>query len=142
MSSDKTQKVAAMLMQVRDAIDNLRDWNASVTSEDDYYSSPGGMKNLAASCMLIEAIGETFKRIDKLTDGKMLKERDDIPWEDVIGIRNHIAHGYFDIDGAIVFDTVSHDLDPLADAVDYFLRKIGDSHTGGRQQEPAGGNAQ
>ena len=33
------------------------------------------MKNLAASCMLIEAIGESVKLIDKMTDGKLLVER-------------------------------------------------------------------
>ena len=61
------------------------------------------MKNLAASCMLIEAIGEGIKRINELTQSKLLAERPEIPWVDVIGIRNHIAHGYFDIDGDIVF---------------------------------------
>ena len=37
----------------------------------------------------------------------------EIQWIDVIGIRNHIAHGYFDIDGDIVFDVVKHNLDDL-----------------------------
>ena len=69
------------------------------------------MKNLAASCMLIEAIGEGIKQIDKLTQS----------WIDVIGIRNHIAHGYFDIDGDIVFDIVKNNLNDLLAAVDYFL---------------------
>lgn len=124
ISSDKKQNVIALLTQIREAISNLEEWNTSVTSEDDYYSSPGGMKNLAASCMLIEAIGESFKRIDNITESKLLSERDDIPWQDVIGIRNHIAHGYFDIDGAIVFNTVKNDLDALAEATDFFLEEL------------------
>ena len=49
-----------------------------VNSEEDYNASPAGMKKL---------------------------ERKEIPWKDVIGIRNHIAHGYLDIDGGIVFDS-------------------------------------
>lgn len=88
ISSDKKQKAIALLMQIKSAISDLKDWNESVESEDDYYSSPGGMKNLAASCMLIEAIGEGFKRIDKLTNSALLPEREEIPWGDVIGIRN------------------------------------------------------
>ena len=51
----------------------------------------------------------------------MLCERPEIPWIDVIGIRNHIAHGYFDIDGDIVFDIVKNNLNDLLAAVDYFL---------------------
>lgn len=68
-----------------------------VNSEEDYYASPAGMKKL---------------------------ERKEIPWKDVIGIRNHIAHGYFDIDGGIVFDTVKNDLDSLEDATDFFLKRL------------------
>lgn len=81
------------------------------------------MKNLAASCMLIEAIGEGVKQIDKFTDSKLLTERPEISWKDVIGIRNHIAHGYFDIDGDIVFDVVKNNLDSLQEAIEYFLKQ-------------------
>ena len=81
------------------------------------------MKNLAATCMLIEAIGEGVKQIDKFTDSKLLIERPEIPWKDVIGIRNHIAHGYFDIDGDIVFDVVKNNLDSLQEAIEYFLKQ-------------------
>lgn len=79
------------------------------------------MKNLAASCMLIEAIGEGIKPVDKATEGKLLIERPEIPWKDVIGIRNHIAHGYFDIDGEMVLDVVKNDLDSLLEAVEFFI---------------------
>lgn len=79
------------------------------------------MKNLAASCMLIEAIGEGIKQVDKATEGKLLIERPEIPWKDVIGIRNHIAHGYFDIDGEMVLDVVKNDLDFLLEAVEFFI---------------------
>lgn len=79
------------------------------------------MKNLAACCMLIEAIGEGIKQVDKATEGKLLIERPEIPWKDVIGIRNHIAHGYFDIDGEMVLDVVKNDLDSLLEAVEFFI---------------------
>ena len=81
------------------------------------------MKNLAASCMLIEAIGEGIKQVDKATEGKLLINRPEIPWKDVIGIRNHIAHGYFDIDGEMVLDVVKNDLDTLLAAIEFFINK-------------------
>ncbi len=98
-------------------------WNKDVHSADDYYCTPEGMKNLAASCMLIEAIGEGVKQIDKLTQSQLFIERPEIPWQDVVGIRNHIAHGYFDIDGDIVFDVVKNNLDDLLAAIGYFIGK-------------------
>jgi len=120
-SSNKKQRVLGILEQIQTAIGQLKEWNADIKQADDYYLSPDGMQKLAASCMLIEAIGEGIHQIDDITEGKMFPERPEIPWEDVIGIRNHIAHGYFDIDGEVVYGVIKQDLDPLLEAVEYFL---------------------
>jgi len=120
MSFDHS-KVHAILGQIRDAVESLEEWNKEIHSPDDFYSSPDGMRTLAADCMMIEAIGEGFRRIDKITDGKLLVKRPEIPWADVIGIRNHIAHGYFDIDGEIIFQTLKSDLGTLKEAIDGLL---------------------
>lgn len=82
------------------------------------------MKTLAANCMLIEAIGEGFKKIDERTNKQLLPLRSDIPWREVMGMRNHIAHGYFDINTDLVFDVVRNDLQPLLDATKYFISHI------------------
>lgn len=119
-----SNRLKVLLFQIRTAILQLKEWNNNVQSSDDYYCSPDGMKNLAASCMLIEAIGESIKQIDKITEGKLLAKRPEIPWKDVIGIRNHIAHGYFDIDGDMVFDVVKNDLDSLLEAIEYFIENL------------------
>ena len=123
-SLDDRELVLDILEQIKTGIGQLQDWNVEVTSEDDYYMSSGGMQKLAASCMLIEAIGEGVKQIDKITKGELLLERPEIPWQDVIGIRNHIAHGYFHINGELVLSTIKNDLDPLQDAIRYFIETI------------------
>lgn len=120
-SLNKKQRVIGILEQIQTAIGQLKEWNADIKQADDYYLSPDGMQKLAASCMLIEAIGEGVHQIDDITEGKLFPERPEIPWEDVIGIRNHIAHGYFDIDGEVVYGVIKQDLDPLLEAVEYFL---------------------
>lgn len=124
ISSDRKEHVKNLLEQIANAISQLSEWNANVTSEQDYYLSPTGMQKLAASCMLIEAIGEAVNQIDKLTQGQFLVLRPEIPWEDVVGIRNHIAHGYFDIDGGIVYSTVKEDLQDLEKAVIFLLNTL------------------
>ena len=123
-SSNKKQRVLGILEQIQTAIGQLKEWNADVTKADDYYLSPDGMQKLAASCMLIEAIGEGIHQIDDITEGKMFPERPEIPWEDVIGIRNHIAHGYFDIDGEVVYNVIKQDLNPLHEAIEYFVEAL------------------
>lgn len=119
-----SNRIAGTLLQIKKAIEQLQDWNKDIQNVDDYYSTPEGMKNLAASCMLIEAIGEGVKQIDKFTQSRLLDERPEIPWQDVIGIRNHIAHGYFDIDGDIVLDVIKNNLDELLAAINYFITKF------------------
>lgn len=116
--------VRDILEQILGAIDNLQTWNASLSDVDELLSSPEGMKTLAADCMLIEAIGEGFKKIDHKTDGKLLSCRPEIPWRQVIGMRDHIAHGYFDINIDYVWDVLQNDLVPLRAATEYFLEHL------------------
>ena len=123
-SFNERNRVLSNLEQIKTAITQLKEWNEEVSTPDYYYMSPGGMQKLAANCMLIEAIGESIKQIDKITNGNLLPDRPEIPWVDVMGIRNHIAHGYFDIDGDLIYSTIKNDLDALQEAIDYFISSI------------------
>jgi uncharacterized protein with HEPN domain len=116
--------VEDMLKQIRESIHNLELWNAPYSDVNEMLISPDGVKTLAADCMLIEAIGEGFKRIDERTNQMLLPSRPEIPWKAVKGMRDHIAHGYFDINNELVWDVVKNDLPDLRDAVDYFLEHL------------------
>ena len=124
MFSEQNEIILGAFQQIEKSILLLQQWNVNVSNEDDYLFSPDGMKNLAATCMLIEAIGETIKKIDKKSNGTLLVLRPEIPWKQVMGMRDHIAHGYFDIDAELVFQTVKYKLDPLLDAVRYFINYL------------------
>ena len=113
--------VEDLLRQIKSAILNLQSWNKDVQSADYWLSSADGMKTLAANCMLIEAIGEGFRNIDERTGGQLLPNRPEIPWREVIGMRNHIAHGYFDINADLVWDVIANDLSPLLQTTEYFI---------------------
>lgn len=118
--------VEDQLNQILDAIHKLEYWNASLTDVNDLVSSPDGMKTLAADCMLIEAIGEGIKRIDERTRQQLLVTRPEIPWKAVKGMRDHIAHGYFDINTDFVWDVIKNDLPALKDAIKYFKDNLYD----------------
>ena len=124
VSYKQLEIVKDLLSQIQRAILDLQTWNKHITNADDWLSSPDGMKTLAASCMLIEAIGEGFRKIDERTMKLLLPHRPEIPWRDVIGMRNHIAHGYFDINTDLVLDIIQNDLTPLYDATEYFTQHL------------------
>lgn len=116
--------VEDQLRQIQEAIHNLELWNASLTDVEDLTKSPDGTKTLAADCMLIEAIGEGIKRIDERTHNQLLPARPEIPWKAVKGMRDHIAHGYFDINTDFVWDVIKNDLPALKDAINYLKEHL------------------
>ena len=123
-SLEKRNRIKYTFEQINTAIGQLKEWNEGVDDANQFYLSSSGMQKLAANSMLIEAIGEGIKQIDEHSEGKMLPERPEIPWRDVIGARNHIAHGYFEVDAETVLSIIKNDLDPLQDAIKYFLDTI------------------
>jgi uncharacterized protein with HEPN domain len=46
------------------------------------------------------------------------KQLPQIPWLDIVDMRNHLIHVYFDVDVGVVWDTVSKDLPPLVAALE------------------------
>lgn len=124
LSLQQRKIVIDLLMQIDQAIDNLIDWNKEYSMADDLLKSPSGMKTLAADCMLIEAIGESIKKIDVKTNGQLLILRNEIPWNQVKRMRDHIAHGYFDINVDFIWDVIQNDIDPLREAILYFIKYL------------------
>ena len=61
---------------------------------------------MAASCMLLEAIGEEVKSIDKRDSTFLETDTPEISWREYVGIRNTIAHGYHNLDADMIFETV------------------------------------
>jgi uncharacterized protein with HEPN domain len=61
----------------------------------------------------IEIIGEAASTISEETKIK----NPDIPWKDIIGLRNRLIHGYFDIDIKILWNTTKNNLPLLLKAL-------------------------
>lgn len=68
---------------------------------------------------LIEIVGEAAARIKPETR----KNYPQIPWADLIDMRNRVVHVYFDIDRDEIWDTVTKDLPPLIAELEKILEK-------------------
>lgn len=66
----------------------------------------------AVRVRLIE-IGEAVKHLEPA----LLVSEPDVPWADIAGMRDHLAHRCFDTAHSIVQATIDLDLPPLLDAV-------------------------
>lgn len=123
LSFENLEIIQDTLLNIRKSIMLLQEWNEGVKSTDEWANSPSGMQKLAANCMLIEAIGEAIKKIEKRAGSEFLNQRSEIPWHDVMCMRNHIAHGYFELDDAYVLSVIQNDLDPLLVAINSLIKQ-------------------
>lgn len=62
---------------------------------------------------MITAIGEGVNRCNRIMPGFLSDNFPNIPWHAIIGMRNHIAHGYFELDADMVFEAVKTDIPSL-----------------------------
>ena len=65
----------------------------------------------------LETIGEAAERLSEQTKAACAE----IPWREIIGIRNRLVHGYFEVDLEKVWDTVHEDLPPLIVSLETIL---------------------
>jgi uncharacterized protein with HEPN domain len=72
----------------------------------------------------LEIIGEAAKNIPKSIRGRHAE----IPWEDIIGIRNKVIHDYFGVDLEVIWKTLHEDLPPLQAAVTKILEDLKKGH--------------
>lgn len=99
--------------------------NSETIDNSDYYLlDPVGVERLESTCMLLLAIGESIKGIDKMTNKQLLVKYPEVDWKGVMGIRDIIAHHYFDIDEAIVFDVVKHKLPMMLDTINRIINDL------------------
>ena len=66
----------------------------------------------------VEVIGEAASKISE----ESRKLSPEIPWSQVINMRNRLIHVYFDVDPDVVWDTVTMDLPILIQALQKIIR--------------------
>ena len=123
-SIEQAQMVYETLNNINVAITRLEERSLSIHSVNDYLTSPSGMEKLDAACMVLIALGESVKTLDKLTEKKLLPTYPSIDWKGIMGVRDIIAHHYFEVDPDAVFSIVKNDLEPLKKAIDYFREHL------------------
>jgi len=75
----------------------------------------------------LQIIGEAARRLPE----EIRNLAPDIPWHKIIGMRNILVHGYFEIDLDVVWDAVQQDVPLLKPAVEALLKNLEDQSYGG-----------
>ena len=117
----KSQIIESLLKKIFQTVERILANSETITSPSFYLLTPSGMERLESTCMLLIAIGEGVKGVDKLTDKKLLSFYPEMDWKGVRGMRDIIAHHYFDLDAEIVYDVIKHDLPKLKDVLQQII---------------------
>ena len=102
------QRILEYCERIEAAVSRFGDSYDAFVSDADYRD---------AVCMNIFQIGELANQLSD--DFK--EKHDDVPWDQMYGIRNRLAHAYIKIDDSIVWDTVKNDIPILKEKLNEFV---------------------
>lgn len=118
------QDLRSRLEDTLEALQRIPHRFEAIRSPDDFLADEEGRNRLDGICMVLMAVGEAFRQLDLKTKGELLSRYPQIPWRDVIGVRNVIAHGYFDIDAEQVFSICRDDIPQLIETVQVMINEV------------------
>jgi uncharacterized protein with HEPN domain len=95
--------VIEIIEQILTAANRIERRFVDITKPDDFLVSEKGVDKLDAICMMLIAIGENLKNLDKITGGTILPQYPEMDWKGAKGMRDIISHHYFDLDAEVVF---------------------------------------
>ncbi len=108
--------VDEILSQVLTAAHRIERRSKDIFEPDDFLISDAGIDKLDAICMMLIAIGENLKNLDKVTDGKLLVRFPEVDWKGAKGMRDIISHHYFDLNAEVVFSICKDRIPGLIEA--------------------------
>lgn len=98
---------------------------SEVKDVDELLVTTTGMVLYNSTCMCLQTIGETVKKIDDLTDkGFFSVYYPQIPWRAIIGMRNIISHEYSATDPEKVFNTAKVNIPELLPVIETIINDV------------------
>ena len=75
-----------------------------------------------AICMTLIAVGEELRTIDRKTEGQLLARYPNVKWRGVMGVRDVLAHGYFQVNAEQLFDICQKDIPELIATINTMIQ--------------------
>lgn len=120
----KKDHVVHLLQKIKQTLERIIANSKEIDSYQYYYLTPAGMERLESTCMLLIAVGESIKGIDKLTNKELLTQFPEVDWKGAMGIRDIIAHHYFDLDAEIVYNVIKKNLPDMLATINSILQFV------------------
>ncbi len=116
--------VMEILRQIHEAGKRIERRFSPVRHPDDFLANDEGLDRLDAVCMMLIAIGESLKNLDKITSNNLLAKYPEVDWKGAKGVRDMISHHYFDLDAEAVYGICLNDLPSLTAAIEKMIVEL------------------
>lgn len=114
-----------MLYFVRKQAIFIEETTAQTTSVEDFLRTQSGMILYNSTCMCLQTIGETLRKVDDLTKRQFLSiYYPQIPWKSIYGLRNIISHEYEDTDPDEIYRTIKNNISELIATVNTIISDV------------------
>lgn len=113
-----------ILNRVYASIGHIEERSQPYHCGDDFLMSSTGVAMLDSICMQFIAIGESLKGLDKVTKETLLPTHPEIDWKNVKGLRDIIAHHYFEVDADQIWWIIENELQPLKKVVEEMMGEL------------------
>lgn len=110
---DNKQRVLSQLNFIISEISFAIETTKEVPDENFFGTTAEGMILFRSSCMCIQNISEGFRQVDSHTGGELLPQYKDVPWPQIKGIRNLLAHEYLSVEEPEILSIIQQDLPNL-----------------------------
>ncbi|NCS07672.1 MAG: DUF86 domain-containing protein [Microcystis aeruginosa G13-07] len=102
-----------LLLELEEAIRRIERRFTQIQKADDFIADDDGLDRLDGISMMLIAISENIRRLDRLMGESLANRYPEIPWSEIKGIRNILAHDYFDIDPEEIYRICREDMEIL-----------------------------
>ena len=116
--------VLEILGQIYQAAQTILKRFEPVKTVSDFTDSPAGVEKLDSICMLLIAIGEALKNLDKTTNKSLLPRYPQVDWKKAKGMRDIISHHYFETDAEVIYDVCKNHIPELVQTINKMVREL------------------
>jgi len=116
--------VIEILRQILTACKKVSGRFEGIHNAEDFLNDEQSLEKLDAICMQLIAIGESLKKLDKITNQELLSKYPSVEWHKAMGLRDIISHHYFDINAEVIYDVCQNEIPKLIFEMKNILKEL------------------
>ena len=120
----KSLMILHILELIKSSLQEVSKRSDKISEPNDFLTSESGVILLDSICMKLSAVGESIKSLDKITNHELLPKYSEIPWKNVMGVRDFIVHHYFEVDADVIFDICKNDVPVLSSVISQMMEDL------------------